>query len=128
VVQVLQPLVFALSALLSMLLPFWGPWARAALTNTSLGGTATTLILALDLHPGTVRLLLRKSRFLISLNIGTRLVYTLAAISYFPHPVHVINLVSSLVAVSSACFQDSSQVTNMRHSLYPVGERVWRHL
>ncbi|GMI26337.1 hypothetical protein TeGR_g4571 [Tetraparma gracilis] len=96
----LQPIGAFLLYIPCILLPAWGPFAIAGLTSTSLGdGTegitrASLVIMALcglgavmlylimflDCHAGTVRLILRNAKLGLLLTIGTRLVYTITGL------------------------------------------------
>ncbi|GMH56656.1 hypothetical protein TrRE_jg1841 [Triparma retinervis] len=114
-------------------LPLWGPFAIAGLTNTSLGDGTESItrasvvmmmvsgigisvfdcILAMDFHVGIFFLIIRNAKLTILLNIGTRLVYTVAAIIHYPHAANVCWLVSVLIATFNVVFLDALKITQM---------------
>jgi hypothetical protein len=114
-------------------LPLWGPFAIAGLTNTSLGDGTESItrasvvmmivsgiglsvfdcIMAMDFHVGTFFLIIRNAKLTILLNIGTRLVYTVAAIIHYPHAANACWLVGMLIATVSNTFMDALKITQM---------------
>ncbi|GMH54443.1 hypothetical protein TrRE_jg4279, partial [Triparma retinervis] len=129
----LQPLSAFLTYIPPPFLPLWGPFAIAGLTNTSLGDGTESItrasvammmvsgigisvfecILALDLHVGTFFLIIRNAKLTILLNVGTRLVYTVAAIIHYPHAANVCWLVGQLIATVFYIFMDALIITQM---------------
>jgi hypothetical protein len=69
--------------------------------------------MAMDYHVGTFFLIIRNAKLTILLNIGSRLVYTVAAIIHYPHAANVSCLVYQLIATASLCFTDSIKITQM---------------
>ena len=138
----LQPVSGLLVLILALLMPAWGPFALAASMSRSLGegtegwadaslvlwalysvgGLVVNSIMLLDCHPGAVRLIWRECTFSLFLKLGSRLVYTVAAISYFPRLVNVLHLLAWCVFSIHLCLEDATSVTHMmRYS--PEGYR-----
>ncbi|GMI41365.1 hypothetical protein TrCOL_g8200 [Triparma columacea] len=129
----LQPIGAFLTFIPAPLLPLWGPFAIAGLTNTSLGdgtesitkasvvilmlsgigGSVFCCIMAMDYHVGTFSLIIRNAKLTILLNIGSRLVYTVAAIIHYPHAANVCCLVGQLITTVNYSFMDALKVTQM---------------
>ena len=129
----LQPISAFLSYIPMLFLPLWGPFAIAGLTNTSLGdgtesitrasvvmmmllgigGSVFLCIMAMDYHVGTFSLIIRNAKLTILLNIGSRLVYTVAAIIHYPHAPNVSWLVGQLILTAFYSFLDALKITQM---------------
>ena len=91
-------------------------WAEVSLGLMgvyAVAGTVMCLIVLMDSHPGTVLLLLREAKFNLTLNIGSRLVYTVAAATYFPNPNNVLFLIMCQAAIVQFSFQDARSVTQL---------------
>jgi hypothetical protein len=129
----MQPISAFLAYIPAPFLPLWGPFAIAGLTNTSLGDGTESItrasvvmmmlygignsvfccILAMDYHVGTFSLIIRNAKLTILLNIGSRLVYTVAAISHYPHAANVSWLVGQLILTAFYSFLDALKITQM---------------
>ncbi|GMI05521.1 hypothetical protein TrRE_jg3301 [Triparma retinervis] len=129
----LQPLSCFLSYIPALLLPLWGPFAIAGLANTSLGDGTEGIagasvvsmtvmgisfsvflcIMAMDWHVGTFFLIIRNAKLTILLNVGTRLVYTIAAILHYPHTANVCWLLAQIIWAVFLIFMDATKITNM---------------
>ena len=132
--QLFQPLSMAVFFPVAVLVPLWGYYAiadllAAAKESVAAPGTATSWplvvmalwgvsltvmmsVLALDFHPAIVRLIWGEAKLKVVLVIGSRLLYTAAAISYFPHYANVTWLVGCLANVMCYCFDDALLMTH----------------
>ena len=62
-------------------------------------------------HPTMMKLIWRRDKWGILLAIGSRAVYTVAAISYFPDTVNILNLAHVLIVTPGEIFRDADFVT-----------------
>lgn len=116
----------------SLLSVAWGPFAIAALCDSEFGGPKALydisrglmllralgligfiLILMLDYHRGAVLLLLRNNFVTVFINLGSRLLYSFAAASYFPNSGCNVHLLSMFFAIINSVFIDCLKVTHM---------------
>jgi hypothetical protein len=129
--EFLQPLSATLYYIPQLLFPLWGPfalaemvgvelgpaWARSVSFYTfilsSVGGSLFTLILMLDFNPTVLRILISRCKGAIALNIGSRLVYTVASAVYYPNIANLLWLASMFSYVFSVVFGDALMATHM---------------
>ena len=130
--EALQPIASFFYFIPSLLSVAWGPFAIAALCDSDFGGPkflydisliimvlralgliGFVQILMLDYHRGVALLLLRNNFVTVFINLGSRLLYSFAAASYFPNSACNVHLLSMFFFIINIVFIDCLKVTHM---------------
>ena len=66
-----------------------------------------------EFHPEVVRLIWTREKAAVLFTLGTRLVYTVASVTYFPDPVNALWLCVMMLGSLTIVFHDASMVSQM---------------